>query len=139
MGNSCFGFKDQFRGDVLRGILASGGTLAAGMMVDAEGPAKRQTIRPVRRRSVRKGDMLKLYTGWRTPKCELLGEVQCKGTVFVTIYEDGFEFDGVDFLHSGFAETLEFANADGFESWPDLVLFFKNQYGLPFQGVMYKW
>jgi hypothetical protein len=102
-----------------------------------ESGRKRQTIRRRRKRPVRPGDTLHLYTGMRSGQCRKLGEAVCASVQGITIYRRGVVvLDGKD-LSAG--ETFELARADGFANTESFIAFFREHYGLPFEGVLIKW
>lgn len=96
-----------------------------------ESGEKRQTFRPPRKRPIRAGDTLKLYTGLRTKKARLLGTAVCTQVVPMEIrevqafqlYEDGLPPDELSC-----EEMKEEAEDDGFPSWAALWQFFDEQY-----------
>ncbi len=104
---------------------------------------KRQTIRPVRRRPIKAGDLLHLYTGMRTKGCRKLGEAVCTNVVPALI--ENYWIFGVGFgtekaIKEGPPDLLgEFAQRDGFDSWPEMREWFKKIHGLPFEGVLIAW
>jgi hypothetical protein len=98
--------------------------------------SKRQTIRPVRKNPIKKGDTLYLYTGMRTKNCRKLKDVICKDVQKIKIHEVAIEIEDEQILPP-FRNMI--ATNDGFECLADLVYFFRNQYGLPFEGVIIYW
>jgi hypothetical protein len=114
-----FNFKKQFAADV-------------------ESGKKRQTIRAKRRdgRNPRVGDKLYLFTGQRTKSCRKLGEAICKSVEQITIDEHGINVNG-DWLTD--RKRVNCAVADGFENFGDMKELFRKDYGLPFEGLLYKW
>ena len=99
-----------------------------------ESGQKTQTIRQVRKRPIKPGDMLYLYTGMRTKSCQKLGEARCLSIAPIVIFPDGWvNVDRVEFPASMIAYK------DGFNSVEDFINFFLKQYGLPFCGDLIKW
>jgi len=99
---------------------------------------KRQTIRRVRKRPIVKGDVLYLYTGQRTKNSRSLGVAVCEEVIPITILSDGIKIDGSGRM--GYLNYLnDFAQADGFEDWKDMIAWFDKQYKLPFEGVLIQW
>jgi len=95
--------------------------------------AKRQTIRKERKNPIKEGETLYLWWKMRTPQREKLGEATCLWVKPVKITDHAIHCD----FH---IDSLEqFAVADGFDSWNDLVKFFETTHGLPFEGVLIKW
>ena len=79
--------------------------------------SKPHTVRRRRKRPTKKGDMLMLYTGMRTKKCELIAISECIKVVPIEIIRGvGVRLDGQLLSEE---ETHAFAKADGFEdAWP---------------------
>jgi len=101
---------------------------------------KRQTIRKVRKYPIQPGEILCMWVGLRTKNTEKIGQYICKSVTPVEIHVSGYILDGGDgeaVIHPD--ELTQFANADGFETWQDLVQFFGGYYELPFEGVLITW
>ena len=104
-------------------------------VADVESGKKCQTIRAPRKRPFKVGDTLYLYTGMRTKGCRKLREVRCSRMAHISIYSNCYEATGIDA-----AESLdEFAARDGFSSWVKMRDWFRQRYGLPFEGVLIEW
>lgn len=134
-----------------------------------ESGAKRQTIRPVRKRTpIKVGDNLYLFTGLRTKNCKNIitpfskpynsrktGKhseyVICKSVEKIRIFRQ-YQMDmvylasGARFFKSDLGykfisdrKFLDFCKKDGFTNSKFFLDFFKEQYGLPFSGVIIKW
>ena len=115
-----------------------------------DGGAKTRTIRQVRKSGNPKvGDVLQLYTGMRTSNCEKIRDVTCTRVRPVEIDYLGIKLNGHS-LYAGDAPAYQggpnpeeydgdFARADGFDSFADMVEFFGKQYGLPFRGQLIEW
>ncbi len=100
---------------------------------------KRQTVRANRKRPIRVGDRLRLFTGMRTKACRFLREERCLLPIPVTIEAEesvGLRLDG---YWQGAASRESFARADGFPNYADMVAWFKQTHGLPFEGVVIYW
>jgi hypothetical protein len=97
---------------------------------------KHQTIRQARKHPIKKGDTLFLYTGLRTKYCKKIGEVICKEVQEIKITKNAIYVDGV-MQGSLLCEIM--ARDDGFSTFAMMQEFFKNQYELPFFGVLIKW
>lgn len=97
---------------------------------------KRQTIRAKgKRRHVRPGETLQLYTGMRTKACRKLREATCHDVCPVLI-----ERDRVTTFHpQEFLDPEQVARLDGFASWAEMRDWFETTHGLPFSGVMIRW
>ena len=101
---------------------------------DIRAGRKTQTIRQNPR--CKAGDTLQLYTGQRTKNCELIGTATCAICEIITIYDD-YAAAGYWRLPSGDAEHI--AKIDGFESFAAMRDWFRDRYGLPFQGYRIMW
>lgn len=104
---------------------------------------KRQTIRADRRRHARPGEEVQLYTGLRTKQCRLIARAKCENARLITLC---FLYGGVIRIRQPTkwedAGCLhDFARADGFESWPAMVEFWREQHGAinEFEGVLITW
>ena len=95
---------------------------------------KTQTIRKTARCET--GDLLQLYSGQRTKNCEKIGTAWCAICEPITIYED-YAVVGYWRLPSGDAEHI--AKIDGFDSFAAMRDWFRERYGLPFQGYRIMW
>lgn len=97
---------------------------------DIKSGKKLQTMRPKRKRPIRSGDTLKLYTGLRRKGARLLREVTCKSVDEVRVERSAL------FLRTSLrtwftcSESVResFAIADGFHTWAELWKFFDDQY-----------
>ena len=95
---------------------------------------KTQTIRRSLRCKI--GDELQLYTGQRTKDCKLIGRVICTDTDYCAIRPDYITFGDAD-KHP---TADDFARADGFSDYQDMVNWFRAKYGSPiFIGHVIKW
>lgn len=100
---------------------------------------KQQTIRAIgRRRHVRPGDALQLYTGMRTRSCRLIGRATCADVEAVRIW---FEPDRVILFTRGDVDLEPFAQADGFRSWAELRAFWAKHHPDVdrFSGFLIRW
>lgn len=103
--------------------------------------AKCQTIRAVRKNPIKVGETLYLWWKQRSPEREKLGEATCTSIKHVFI-NNGVEIKKADDDFAAFlsGEQLEeFAIADGFNNWQELVEFFESTHGLPFEGIVIQW
>ena len=103
--------------------------------------AKRQTIRAVRKNPIKEGETLYIWWKQRSQNREKLGEATCTSIKHVFI-NNGVEIKkaGNDFAAFLSGKQLEeFAIADGFNNWQELVEFFETTHGLPFTGVLIEW
>ena len=99
---------------------------------------KTQTIRQIWSNPIKAGDTLYLYTGMRTKSCRKLGEVLCRKVSPITVNPANIQIDGQLY---GYLTTkvTNLALADGFFSGAAMGQFFKELYGLPFDGVLIEW
>jgi len=97
---------------------------------------KTQTIRPYRRRPIKPGDRLVLFTGQRTKKCRKLMETECRFTNNVEITEAAIVVGGWRYRPD---LASRFARDDGFRSIEELRAWFRDHYGLPFRGQLIQW
>ncbi|MDD4888670.1 MAG: hypothetical protein PHU85_01975 [Phycisphaerae bacterium] len=114
-------FKQQFAG------LVSGGR-------------KTQTIRAVRKKPIKVGDTLYLYTGMRHPGCRRLGVGRCTGVEDILI--GGGPYYGEILMHGRWLTSEErgaLARKDGFACATEMIAWFKATHGLPFHGHVIRW
>lgn len=113
--------------------------------------SKKQTIRPERRRPVRIGDKvsLRMWSGlpYRSPQTILLRSVisqvlpiEFKANEFILTLPPA-QVGGPPSFHqvNSCFDISDFAKADGFDSWDDMVKWFSKTHGLPFLGTLIKW
>jgi hypothetical protein len=119
-------------------------------VIAIDGGTKLRTIRRVRKAgNPEPGKPLQLFTGLRTKHCEKIRDVTCTRVRPVVICNMGVKLDGRNLLagdapaYQGAPQPDEwdgdFARADGFDSFSDMVEFFEKQYGLPFKGQLIEW
>jgi uncharacterized protein YqfB (UPF0267 family) len=101
---------------------------------------KRQTIRKERKKRIKPGDILYLYTGMRTRSVYRIMTTTCLKIDYVQLdrtlrHESAF----VNNRTLVADERHDLAVADGFNTFSDLLDFFDFQYGLPFDGVIIHW
>ena len=96
--------------------------------------AKTQTIR--RNARCKTGDTMQLYTGQRTKDCTLIGTATCAICESITIAEGHISSGGWR-LPSGDAHHI--ARIDGFASVDAMRDWFRDRYGLPFEGYRVMW
>lgn len=110
---------------------------------DVQAGRKRQTVRPGRKRPIRPGDRLVLYTGMRTKQCRRLNEAVCRSVEPVQISVNGTHVVPGEVRLSGrplpAAELDEFIAADGFDSQLEFFDWFERHYGPSFYGVVIRW
>ncbi len=101
-----------------------------------ESGLKTNTIQSKRKRPIRAGERLILYTGMRTRECRRLGEGECTNTVSIEISEASVVVNGRTL---GAEKEYELARFDGFETEAEFRAFFRAEYGLPCSGVLISW
>lgn len=95
---------------------------------------KRQTIRRTLRCKI--GDSLQLYTGQRTKACRKIADAVCTDTDYCAIRPEYITFGDADKHPS----ADEFARADGFVDYADMVKWFQTKYDQRcFIGHVIKW
>lgn len=113
-----------------------------------ENGIKRQTIRAARKRPIRVGDTLFLYTGMRTKQCRRLLVATCKFTAQIRIEKDPkmARFDPRPTAYpivylDGWrgCNPLSIAISDGFKNLGEMVKWFYKTHGLPFVGQLIRW
>lgn len=117
---------------------------------DIELGRKTRTIRKIRARgNPVAGCALQLYTKLRSKSAEKLRDATCTQVRPVLIDHTGVTLNGRA-LWAGDAPAYQggpdpenydgdFARADGFDAFGDMVEFFEKQYGLPFEGQLIEW
>lgn len=95
-----------------------------------ESGVKRQTLRFPRKRPTVVGDTLHLYTGMRTKQCRrLLPPTPCTAVTQVLVLPDAVVIGDTKHLATS-QEAHQFAQADGFGDYPQLVKFLQETYPL---------
>jgi len=103
-----------------------------------ESGKKKQTIRLLRKRKIKVGDPLYLYTGQRTKYCRKIREVICKSVDEIKINYKGVYINKKMTYYC--LEHLDiFAILDGFTDWTEMIKWFEDTHGLPFEGILIKW
>lgn len=118
---------------------------------DVEDGRKRRSIRAPRKdgRNPTPGVQLQLYTGMRQRGCRKLRDTECARVRPVEISHMGIVLDGKK-LYAGDAPAYlggpdaesydgDFARADGFDNFSDMVEFFEKEHSLPFHGLLIEW
>lgn len=101
------------------------------------GGEKRQTIRAKRKRQTRAGDSLYFYTGMRTKSCRKILEATCISVEDIVITDIGMIL--IEGRPVATLRNIKIAEADGFTNVTDFFGFFRDLYGLPFNGDLIKW
>jgi hypothetical protein len=102
-----------------------------------EAGLKPHTIRPLRKHMPKVGQIAYLYCGLRTSNCRKLGEHPIINVHAFRISAYGQICINADTLNHVSAKELSIR--DGFKNTDDLITFFDNLYGLPFQGMLVEW
>ncbi len=111
-----FNFKQDFAGKVLSG-------------------EKTSTIRKTKRCKV--GDKMQLYTGQRTKECKKLADAICVATARFFINEQILW--RIENCEGAFCNERALHEKEGFKNIKEMMMFFVNQYGLPFEGYIHEW
>lgn len=108
-----------------------------------ENGTKRQTVRAKRKKPIKVGDTLYLYTGLRTKQtkrianaiCTELWEIRINNASIVLCQESETE----RFMELLTGKQLDdMAILDGFKDWQDMKQFWVDTHGLPFTGNLIK-
>lgn len=107
---------------------------------------KKQTIRPPRKRPIKVGDELALRywvgKGYRSPQATIL-YASCTAVFSISINAECYVLGDESAIVGSCSDPAkldEFARADGFESWADMMAWYRSDgYGLPFEGVLIQW
>lgn len=98
---------------------------------------KRQTIRSLRKRPFKVGDVLSHYTGMRTKKGrKIRPDTICTSADEIVMTQNSIKVSGQSLKYSG---AFKLAKADGFDSVFEFMQFFKHTHGFPFTGQIIKW
>lgn len=104
-----------------------------------ESGAKTQTVRPTPKRLPAVGDVISLRAWSGSPyrsKQRVLREATVAEVLPVRITQVGISVDHSMLWDDG---LLRFARADGFDSWPDMLEWFRQANGVPFEGILIRW
>ena len=102
---------------------------------------KTQTIRALRKRPIRVGDTVYLYTGQRTKAAQRLGTgtvIEVHDIMFCDRRPPAIVIDGKRVAYAGL-ESEEIAVRDGFVNIRALLHWFRKTHGLPFRGHLIRW
>jgi hypothetical protein len=106
-----------------------------------ESGAKCQTVRPTPKRIPKAGDLISLRC-WTGAPYRSKQRVLREATIVAvrTIHFAGYFFDGGPRDAANKEICLnDFAKADGFSSWREMVEWFDETHGLPFEGIVIHW
>jgi hypothetical protein len=98
---------------------------------------KRHTIRARRKNPDRPGKTMYLYSGLRTKNAKLIMKTHCTRVEQISIttdqrvYINGVQLDG--------AELQQLARTDGFESFTEMMNYWREKDNLPFAGDIIHW
>lgn len=89
------------------------------------------TIRPCRKNPTRVGDVLHLFTGQRTSKCEKIGVYRCVRVrpMLMWPYYWNIKFTDEPDVNLSSDDLLKLVRGDGFKSVDDFFMFFAQTYG----------
>ncbi|NRA88534.1 MAG: hypothetical protein HRU28_14355 [Rhizobiales bacterium] len=110
-----------------------------------ENKTKVQTIRKARKRPIKPGEKLQLYTGMRTKQCRKLHNAICTSVASITIKVKFFKTgDCICLIHinGNFLdeeETEQFAKDNGFNDVVSFAEFFETEDNSIFEGQLIKW
>ncbi|HWY12339.1 MAG TPA: ASCH domain-containing protein [Bacteroidia bacterium] len=100
---------------------------------------KKQTVRKFRKRPIKVGEKLHLYTGLRTKDCKKIKDVVCKSIDRVTIQPSRSKVF-ISNYELRLGEIEIFAKADGFKNSVEFFELFKKMHGSKkFEGNLIKW
>jgi len=111
---------------------------------------KRQTVRSNgKKRHARPGETVQLYHAQRSPKCFKIGEGRCSQTSAIRIFVEAGRIVinpncDHEVVYSRAKQLDSFAQSDGFQDWPDMQAFWRDEHGDlkklgPFVGVLIEW
>lgn len=104
---------------------------------DVKSGKKRQTIRPHGKRRANPGDVLHLFTGMRTKKCERLGDATCLLALEIEIDTVAFWIVADRKIMSDMEKVVR---RDGFKNPAEFFAFFREQYGEGIHKmILYRW
>jgi hypothetical protein len=106
-----------------------------------KGGSKRCTIRAPRKREIRVGDTLHLFTGMRTKACRKLKVAVCRQThpIIISRGRDGSPVIKLNHRRLTLRAALGLARCDGHATLQDFTTFFATTHGLPFAGCLVCW
>jgi hypothetical protein len=110
--------------------------------VQIKSGAKRCTIRAPRKREIRAGDTLHLFTGIRTKACQKLKVAKCRRAVPIKIATDSYDQSPVIEVNGhvlSVPSALSLARRDGHPTLASFIAFFEAIHGLPFAGTLISW
>jgi hypothetical protein len=102
--------------------------------------SKHFTIRQLRKKPIKKGEALQLYTGLRTKHARKLREALCKNVWGLKIENKKNEFlFWLDNKELSKTQVKEVSNKIGFDSVEEWIEYFKQKYKFPFKGQLIEW
>jgi hypothetical protein len=102
--------------------------------------SKHFTIRQLRKKPIKKGEALQLYTGLRTKQARKLRDAVCKNVWNIKIQNKKSEFlFWLDNNQLSLKEVKGISNKIGFGSVEEWIEYFKEKYKFPFKGHLIEW
>jgi len=89
-----------------------------------------------KRRHVRPGRLVQLYTGMRTKACRRIAETTCTHVDRMTVGDDYIMLNGQILGH---IRLKKLTQADGFDTPADFFAWVKATHGFPAEGVLVHW
>lgn len=104
------------------------------------GRLKAQTIRADRKRHVRPGETIQLYTAMRTKRCRLVGTANCYSVQPITIDLPANSVTIGGDIRAGWQALDGLAFQDGFDGWLSMRAFWLDTHKVSvFSGVLIRW
>jgi hypothetical protein len=102
--------------------------------------SKHFTIRQLRKKPIKKGETLQLYTGLRTKQARKLKDTVCKNIWDIKIENKKNEFFfWLDNKQLSLTRVNDISNKIGFDSVEEWLEYFKVKYKFPFKGQLIEW
>ena len=102
--------------------------------------SKHFTVRQLRKKLIKKGEPLQLYTGLRTKQAKKLRDAICKNVWEIKIENKKSEFlFWLDNKQLSSKKVKDISNKIGFESVENWIEYFKEKYKFPFKGQLIEW
>ena len=102
--------------------------------------SKHFTIRQLRKKPIKKGETLQLYTGLRTKQARKLRDAVCKHVWEIKIENKKSEFlFWLDNKQLSSKKVKDISNKIGFDSIENWIEYFKEKYKFPFKGQLIEW
>jgi hypothetical protein len=102
--------------------------------------SKHFTIRQLRKKPIKKGEALQLYTGLRTKYARKLRDAVCKNTWAIKIENKKNEFlFWLNDKQLRLRQLKDISDKIGFDSVDQWIEYFKEKYKFPFKGQLIEW